>query len=56
MDIYEVLIAVDERNRAEEMALKHAISILEDFRELSPAGRSMMADALMELISGDGKN
>ena len=56
MDIYDFLKALDETNRAEEMALKHAISILEDFRELSPAGRSMMVDTLMELISGERKN
>ena len=55
MDIYDFLKAVDERNRASGMALRYAASILEDFRELSHEGRSLMADTLMELISVEEK-
>ena len=51
MGIYDFLRAVDERNRASTMALRYAISILEDFRNLSPEGRELMVDALMDLIS-----
>lgn len=52
MEIYDFLEVVDERNRASEMALRYAASILKEFRELSEEGRSLMADTLMELISG----
>jgi hypothetical protein len=55
MEIYDFLKAVDERNRASEMALRYAASILEDLRKLSPAGRKLMADILMDCISGKGK-
>ena len=55
MEIYDFLKALDETNRAEEMALFYAVQILEDFRKLTPAGRGVMADALMELISGERK-
>ena len=51
ISIYEFLEAVDESNRANIMALRYAVSILEDFINLSPVGREMMADALMDLIS-----
>ena len=50
ISIYEFLEAVDESNRANTMALRYAESILEDFINLSPVGREMMADALMDLI------
>ena len=53
MEIYDFLKVVDESNRACEMALRYAASILEDFRNLTPKGRKVMADTLMELISGD---
>ena len=33
------------------MALRNAVSILEEFRELSEEGRKVMADTLMDLIS-----
>ena len=56
MEIFEFLKAVDESNKANELALCYASLILSDFRELTPAGRSLMADTLMELISGEGKN
>ena len=51
ISIYEFLEAVDESNRANIMALRYAVSILEDLINLSPVGREMMADALMDLIS-----
>jgi len=53
MEIYEFLKEVDEINRAIEIALRYAASILEDFRNLTPKGRKVMADTLMELISGE---
>ena len=56
MEIYDFLKTVDERNRASEMALRHAASILEDFRELSEEGRKVMVDTLMELISREREN
>jgi len=55
MDICEFRKTVDESNRACEMALRYATLILVDFRELTPEGRRMMADKLMDLISGDGE-
>jgi len=35
------------------MALRYAAMILADFKELIPEGRGIMADVLMELISGE---
>jgi hypothetical protein len=54
--IYEFLRSVDEGNRANIMALRYAESILEDFKNLSPGGRKIMADTLMDLISQKKKN
>jgi hypothetical protein len=51
ISIYDFLKAVDESNRVNIMALRCAVSILEDFINLSPDGREMMADTLMDLIS-----
>jgi hypothetical protein len=51
MDIYEFLKTVNEINKANEMAFRHAVSILEDFKNLTPAGRRLMVDTLMDLIS-----
>jgi len=51
ISIYDFLKAVDESNRANIMALRYAVSILENFKNLSPDGREMMADTLMDLIS-----
>ena len=51
ISIYDFLKAVDESNRVNIMALRCAVSILEDFINLSPDGREMMADILMDLIS-----
>ena len=51
ISIYDFLRSVDESNRAYIMALRYAVSILEDFKNLSPDGREMMDDALMDLIS-----
>ncbi|MGA9177330.1 MAG: hypothetical protein WBZ05_08810 [Desulfobacterales bacterium] len=51
ISIYDFLKAVDESNRANIMALRCAVSILEDFINLSLDGREMMADTLMDLIS-----
>jgi len=48
---YDFLRSVDESNRANIMALRYAVSILEDFKNLSPDGRKIMADTLMDLIS-----
>ena len=53
MEIYEFLKDVEEINRAREIALRYAASILEDFRNFTPKGRKVMADTLMELISGE---
>ena len=39
------------RPSSDEMALRYAASILEDFMELSEEGRKLMVDTLMELIS-----
>jgi hypothetical protein len=50
------LKAADESNRANIMALRYAVSILEDFINLSPDGRKMMADTLMDLISQKKEN
>jgi hypothetical protein len=53
MEIYEFLKAGNEINKANEMAFRYAASILEDFKNLTPAGRSFMVDTLMNLISGE---
>jgi len=53
MEIYEFLKDVDEINRAREIALRYAASIIEDFRNLTPKGWEVMSDTLMELISGE---
>jgi hypothetical protein len=55
MEIYEFLKDVEEINRAREIALRYAASILEDFRNLTPKGRKVMADTLMEYISGENR-
>ena len=51
ISIYDFLRSADESNCANKMALRNAVSILEDFKNLSPDGREMMADTLMDLIS-----
>jgi len=51
ISIYDFLRSVDESNRAYIMALRYAVSILEDFKNLSTDSREMMADTLMDLIS-----
>ena len=51
ISIYDFLKAVDESNKANEMALRYAAQILVDFRGLTPRGRRMMADILTDLIS-----
>ena len=53
MEIYQFLKDVEEINRSIEIALRYAASILEDFSNLTPKGRKVMADTLMELISGE---
>ena len=55
MEIYEFLKDVDEINRASEMALRYAASILDDFRSLTLEGRKVMAETLMGLISGENR-
>jgi hypothetical protein len=44
MEIYEFLKDVGEINRAREIALRYAASILEDFSNLTPKGRKVMAE------------
>ena len=51
ISICDFLKAIDESNRANIMALRYAVSILEDFKNLSTDSREMMADTLMDLIS-----
>ena len=51
IQIQDFLKTADESNRANTMALRYAVSIFEDFKNLSPDGREMMADNLMNLIS-----
>jgi hypothetical protein len=51
ISICDFLKAVDKNNRANMIALRYAVSILEDFINLSPNGRKVMADTLMDLIS-----
>jgi len=51
ISIYDFFRSVDESNRANIVALRYTVSILEDFINLSPDGRKMMADTLMDLIS-----
>lgn len=52
MEIYEFLKDVEEINRAREIALRYAASILEDLSNLSEEGRRVMIDILMNLLSG----
>lgn len=56
ISIYDFLNAVDESNKADEMALRYAALILADFKNLTPKGRKVMADTLMEYISGEDEN
>ena len=51
ISIYVFLKALEEKNRACEMALNHAVSILSDFTKLTPHGRTIMTETLMELIA-----
>jgi hypothetical protein len=51
MEINDFLKSVNENNKANEMAFRYAITILEDFKNLTPAGRSQMIATLMNLIS-----
>ena len=51
ISIYDFLKVVDESNRANIMALRYAESIIEDFINLSPIGRKVIAGTLMDLIS-----
>ena len=53
ISIQDFLKTVDEKNRAIEMALRHAASILSDLMELTPEGRGVMVKALNVLISGE---
>ena len=50
ISINDFLKAIDESNRANIIVLRYAVSILEDFINVSPDGRKMMADTLMDLI------
>jgi len=52
METYKFLEALNETNKANEMAFRYAVLILEDFSNLSQEGRRVMTDTLMELISG----
>ena len=51
ISIYDFLKAVDESNRATIMALKNAVSILEELRELNEEGRTVVIDTVMNLTS-----
>ena len=51
MEIHEFLKTLNEINKANEMAFRYAVSILEDFSDLSQEGRKVMVDTLMNLIS-----
>jgi hypothetical protein len=55
MEIYEFFKTLNEINKANEMAFRHAVSILEDLGKLSQEGRRVMTETLMELISGKKK-
>ena len=55
MEIYEFLKAVNETNKANEMALRYAVLILEDLKNLTPKGRCLMIDTLINLISVEKK-
>jgi len=50
MTIFDLRKAVNERNRASEMALHYAAAILTDFRGLTPMGRKLMLDILLKII------
>ena len=52
MEIYDFFKAVNETNNANEMALRYAVLILEDLKNLTPKGRCLMIDTLINLISG----
>ena len=47
--------AVDEKNRASELALRYAALILTEFKTLSPEGRNLMAEILIALIVSHGE-
>lgn len=55
ISISDFLKALDENNQANKMALRYAAQILADFRNLTPEGRKVMTDTLVELISGEEK-
>jgi len=55
ISIYDFIKGVGESNKANEMALHHAVSILADFRSLTLEGRKIMVDSLIELISEEIK-
>lgn len=56
VSICNFLKAVDESNRATEMAMHHAASILNTFSKLSLESRSLMIDALFDLIADEEQN
>ena len=49
--IYDFLKAVNEGNKASEMALCHAVSVLSDLKNLTPPGRTIMVESLIEIIA-----
>jgi hypothetical protein len=51
MEIYEFLKTLSEINKANEMAFRYAVSILEDLNNLTQEGRKVMVDTLMNLLS-----
>ena len=51
ISISDFIKALDEINRVNNMALRYAVQILADFRNLTPEGRRVMTDTLVELIS-----
>jgi hypothetical protein len=48
-------MSVQETNRAQEMALHHAVLILQDLKGLTNNGQQIMTDTLMDLIMNDEK-
>ncbi len=49
--IYDFLKTVNEGNKADEMALRHAASILSDLKNLPPRSRTIMVESLIEIIT-----
>ncbi len=53
MSLITILKTIKESDEAYDLALKHSLSILRDFHKLSPFGREIMLDIIIDLISLD---